>query len=407
MDSNTGLAIQFAGIFLVTLLSLFLQKSLKSIALKYWGWAWLCLSLSLLSLMIAFNYPGYGKIFYCFYLFGEYATGYLLIAGCRNYASNIKLTWKNCWLAIPAAVIAFSLPFLSSDLNEYFYIHSFILASFFGMAYLALRPAKKLQRSSLGWRILRIALALLALSFLHYSLIFAMRDMNFDLMLPAGYLTYNSVIDLVLEILLGFGMIIILLERVRGEVEEANQKLKDAHEKLEQIAQVDPLTTAFNRHAFYGFLRERENTISGCVAVFDIDNLKPINDRYGHYAGDMAIRAVVGAIRSIIRAEDLLFRWGGDEFFAIFISMDAEMARERMKELDFLLTNIRIPEVEEEITVGVSAGFANFSGNEELEKAIKTADEAMYQAKQKRRSETIKSVLFPQPQQSSEFNLTV
>lgn len=407
MDSNTGLAIQFAGIFLVTLLSLFLHKSLKSAALKYWSWAWLCLSLSLLSLLIAFNYPGFGKIFYCSYLFGEYATGYLLIAGCRNYASNIKLTWKNCWAAIPALAVAFSLPYFSADLNEYFYLHSFILASFFGTAFLALRPAKKLQRSSLGWRILRIALALLTLSFFHYFLIFAFRATDFEMFLPPGYLSYNSVIDLVLEILLGFGMIIILLERVRNEVEEANQKLKEAHGKLEQIARLDPLTTAFNRHAFYGFLRDREETVSGCVAVFDIDNLKPINDRYGHYAGDLAIRAVVGAIRSIIRAEDLLFRWGGDEFFAIFISMDAEMARERMKELDFLLTNIRIPEVKEEITVGVSAGFANFRCNEELEKAMKTADEEMYQIKQKRRSENVKQMFLPQPQEAGEFNLSI
>jgi GGDEF domain-containing protein len=76
-----------------------------------------------------------------------------------------------------------------------------------------------------------------------------------------------------------------------------------------------------------------------------------------------------------------------------------------MKGLDFLLTNIRIPEVEEEITIGASAGFASFAGSEELEKAIKTADEEMYQVKQNRRSEAAKQEFLPQ--QSSEFNLSV
>ncbi len=52
-----------------------------------------------------------------------------------------------------------------------------------------------------------------------------------------------------------------------------------------------------------------------------MDNLKAINDGLGHTAGDKAIREVAGAIRSVIRADDLLFRWGGDEFLVVLVGL--------------------------------------------------------------------------------------
>ena len=99
-------------------------------------------------------------------------------------------------------------------------------------------------------------------------------------------------------------------------MEAANQELRRAHDKLELLAQMDPLTEALNRHAFHSLLTRNESgseaDSSGCVAVIDIDNLKPINDTQGHQVGDKAIRAVATAVRSMIRADDMLFRWGGD-----------------------------------------------------------------------------------------------
>jgi diguanylate cyclase (GGDEF)-like protein len=109
----------------------------------------------------------------------------------------------------------------------------------------------------------------------------------------------------------------------------------------------------------------------------------------------MAIRAVVGSIRVLIRAEDLIFRWGGDEFFVIMISMESEMARERMSELKDLLHNIKIDGASKRLSIGVSFGFANFSGSGELEQAVKSADAEMYRRKQEnKRREKIGDVPF-------------
>src|SRR5205823_2263991 len=80
-----------------------------------------------------------------------------------------------------------------------------------------------------------------------------------------------------------------------------------------------------NRHAFYSLVedarRQGSTPPEGTVALVDIDSLKPINDAYGHAAGDESIRAVATAIRSIVRAADLVIRWGGDEFLVILIGL--------------------------------------------------------------------------------------
>lgn len=397
MDSKTGLIIQLAGIFLIAILSFFLTKSLKSVALKYWTIAWFALAFSLASLSLSFNYETLDKIFLAFYFFGEYVFCFLLIAGCQNYASGEKLPLKNFRALIPFAALSLILSLSVTNVNEIFNIHSFILGTSFVFSFIAINPMRQARKNNYGWHVMRIALALLAFGFYTYVVASSIHLVSVDIFFPAWILTHNSIFDLVLQILLGFGMVIVLLEEVRQDLEEANEKLKDAHAQLEKAVHTDPLTTAFNRHAFYGFLNKEKEVLSGCVGVFDIDNLKPINDQYGHLAGDMAIRAVVRSIRLLVRAEDLIFRWGGDEFFVIMISMDSEMARDRMKELNDLLSNIKIDGVTKRMTIGVSYGFANFSGAPQMEQAIKKADEEMYQIKQenKRREKAEESLILP------------
>jgi len=72
--------------------------------------------------------------------------------------------------------------------------------------------------------------------------------------IPATYLQYTSIFDLLLEIMLGFGTIMVLLEGVHSEVEATNRELTIARDKLELMARMDPLTQALNRHAFHSLL---------------------------------------------------------------------------------------------------------------------------------------------------------
>jgi diguanylate cyclase (GGDEF)-like protein len=236
-----------------------------------------------------------------------------------------------------------------------------------------------------GWRVMLVALALLVVDFIQYFAVFTARQY---MVIDTAYLAYNSVIDLTLQILLGFGMVIVLLEQVLADVRIANEKLKLAHERLEELAHMDPLTAALNRHAFHGYLKRQGDSkqkVVGCVGFFDIDGLKNINDTYGHAVGDAAIRVAVRAMREVIRGEDLIFRWGGDEFFVLMIGLDAQVAYRRMDRMEGLLTNVNVMGADEPLTIGVSHAFENFTDINDLENTIAKADALMYLNKQQRK----------------------
>lgn len=382
MDSKIGLIIQLAGVSLITLLTLFLRRSINVVALKHWTNAWLFLSFALFCLRLAFSYEQYSVQLFSLYFLTEYVFGFLVVAGCRSLTNNTEMRVRQEVFVLPFILVAFGLPFLADDFNLVFNVHSLILSGFFAVAFLALWRTKL---KTFGWNVMLMALGLLFFDFLQYFAVFTARQY---LLIDFDYLQYNSVIDLVLQILLGFGMVIVLLEQVLADAKVANENLKRAHEKLEELAHVDPLTTALNRHAFHGYLRrhgDADQPISGCLGFFDIDNLKTINDVYGHAVGDIVIRAVVRAIREIIRAEDLIFRWGGDEFFVIMIGLDSNLANARMSRLEKLLSNVRVEGLNHPIEIGVSHAFEDFENLNFLESTIKAADAGMYRQKQIRK----------------------
>jgi diguanylate cyclase (GGDEF)-like protein len=386
MDSNVGLAIQSVGVLLITLLSLFMRSSIKSNALRYWTASWASLSLALLSLFIGFQLAPTQTIFYSGYFLGEYLFGLLFIAGCRSQVSGALLTRKHIYFLIPAVAFALVLPHASRDFNDLFMIHAAILAVLFMVSYFSLRS----EEDSPGIRVMKTALLMLAIGFLHYVPVFAARKGLWGITVPVRYLQYTSVFDLLFEILLGFGTVMVLMESVRREVEMVNKKLLEARDKLELLVQMDPLTEALNRHAFHSLLRRPEGghdtVTSGSVAVLDIDNLKPINDTMGHSAGDKAIRAVARATRSLVRADDMLFRWGGDEFLVLMFKLPQPDAARRMEKLNKILEENSERWMGMPVTVTVSFGVAGFTSLKDLGQAIEQADKAMYAQRNQVRS---------------------
>lgn len=382
MDSNVGLAIQCGGIFLITLLYLFMRSSIQSASLKYWTVSWASLSAALLSLFVGFHVEPNPKLFYSLYFFGEYVFGLLFIAGCHSHTTGKQLNKRHAYVLLPAALIALVLPHVSRDFNDLFMIHAVIVAALFLTAFVTLRRGFSPAERSAGVRVMSAALLLLTVGFLHYVPLFGARKGLWGITVPLVYLQYTSVLDLLFEILLGFGTVMVLMEGVRREVELANRKLLDARDQLELLVQMDPLTEALNRHAFHSLLRRpergEESKTSGSVAVIDIDNLKPINDTFGHTVGDKAIRAVARAMRSLVRADDMLFRWGGDEFLVLMFNLSQAEAWRRMDKLNEILEDNCRCWTSVPITVTVSYGVAGFKSLTELGTAIEVADKMMY-----------------------------
>lgn len=391
MDSKIGLIIQLNGVVLITILSLCLRRSLQVTALRYWTMAWLSLSFALICLRLAFGYEEFSSFLFTYYFLGEYLFGFLLIIGCRSLAPGYELRPRAELLFIPFLIAAVVLPRVADDFNDVFSVHALIMAGFYATAFYFLG---KSRQPTFGWRVMHVSLALLAFDFLLYSVFFSFRNY---ISFSTDFLSYNSIIDLVLQTALGFGMVIILLEKVLNDFRNTNEQLLSTQKQLEQLVETDPLTAAFNRHAFYGFMRRQgENGAdgTGCVGFFDIDDLKAINDCFGHAAGDMVIRSVVRSLREIIRAEDLIYRWGGDEFFVIMVSMNAEMAENRMTRLESLLERVELENLPEPIRVSVSWGFTDYTSADDLENAIKAADTEMYKRKQLRKQRRLTSADF-------------
>jgi diguanylate cyclase (GGDEF)-like protein len=376
------------GILLVALLSMSMRGSLKSESLRCWTRGWFCLAIALISLFVGFHIiPGH-NLFYSVYFFGEYAFGLMFIGGCRYLASGVPMTRRAYSILIPAAVLAIALPWFSADFNDLFMVQASIMAVLFAGSLVALWPALK-RETSPGLRIMFAALFLLTLDFLHYLPVFGARKGLWGMTIPATYLQYTSIFDLLLEIMLGFGTIMVLLEGVHSKVEATNRELTTARDKLELMARMDPLTEALNRHAFHSLLSRdasSEGTIEGCVAVIDIDNLKPINDTLGHSVGDKAIRAVARAIRSLIRADDMLFRWGGDEFLVLMFKLHEDEATRRMLSLNQILAENSEQWIQAPVKITVSSGVCGFESVQELGPAIESADQAMYGSRQHSRS---------------------
>jgi diguanylate cyclase (GGDEF)-like protein len=398
MDSNVGLAIQCVGILLITLLSMFMRSTFKSNALTYWTAAWASLSLSLISLFAAFRLGSTHTIFYSCYFFGEYLFGLLFIAACRSQVTGASLNRKHSYFLLPAIVVALALPYVSRDFNDLFMVHAAILSALFMISCVTLRKGRGNEETSPGISVMSVALLLMTIEFLHYVPAFGARKGLLGITVPASYFRYTSLFDLLFEILLGFGTVIVSMESVRREVELANRKLTNARDQLELLVQMDPLTEALNRHAFHSLLRRPESgqdntATSGSVAVLDIDNLKPINDTLGHTVGDKAIRAVARAMRSLVRADDMLFRWGGDEFLVLMFKLPQPEASRRIAKLNKILEENCEHWIGESVKVTVSFGVAGFTSLTDLGQAIEQADKAMYAQRNQIRSTRMSSIL--------------
>ncbi len=164
--------------------------------------------------------------------------------------------------------------------------------------------------------------------------------------------------------------------------EQARQLL--LHEALLQEQSVrDYLTNLFNRRYLEETLkreieRAARKQLPLCVIMLDVDHFKHINDNLGHAAGDTVLREVSKFLAEQIRQSDIACRYGGDEFALILPDTSREVAMERAKQLQTEVKNINLP-----VTVTLSFGIAVFPNHgSDGENLLKSADVALYQAKQ-------------------------
>jgi diguanylate cyclase (GGDEF)-like protein len=154
----------------------------------------------------------------------------------------------------------------------------------------------------------------------------------------------------------------------------------------ELLAQTDELTGLYNRRClfsqFTALVEQGRRAQTGLALVLmDLDGFKPINDTWGHAAGDAVLRRAGAVLRESVRARDLPCRIGGDELAVVLVGVDADQARGRARELHAALTRttVRLPETV--LTLRASVGGDAFREGDDVEALLARADQSLYLAK--------------------------
>jgi diguanylate cyclase (GGDEF)-like protein len=158
-----------------------------------------------------------------------------------------------------------------------------------------------------------------------------------------------------------------------------------AHDQVQKLAAVDPLTGVYNRR--FGLSRLHEEFVRSVknggalgLLMIDIDNFKQVNDAYGHSVGDRVLRSLATTARSQLREGDLIIRLGGDEFMIVLLGSSRSDSQDVAENIRRMIEEKRVNYGEQSIHVTVSIGGASFPEfDAEYEKElIEAADRALY-----------------------------
>ncbi|HVK54204.1 MAG TPA: diguanylate cyclase [Burkholderiales bacterium] len=204
------------------------------------------------------------------------------------------------------------------------------------------------------------------------------------------------------------------LEGALNELQLSQEKIQEQNEELKKLAHFDPLTACLNRRAFFSqaeplFQAALTDGAEAVCIMSDIDHFKSFNDKYGHQVGDFVIQQVAKTLGRNLRTQDLLCRYGGEEF-CIFLDgvtlKDGADVAERMRS-----------SVEREAGPGVrtidglkinsSFGVASVrKGSKTLAEMIDQADQALYRAKKSGRNRVVAMEEFAVAEDAKESKTT-
>jgi diguanylate cyclase (GGDEF)-like protein len=178
------------------------------------------------------------------------------------------------------------------------------------------------------------------------------------------------------------------IRRLKMQLTRVNARI----EALQAAAETDFLLGIPNRR---GFERQLGRTISyiqryqasGALIVIDVDRLKPINDNFGHAAGDEVLKAIVAMLSRQIRTSDVIGRLGGDEFALLLWNLSETDAHAKAAAFEEDIDRLSFTFEGHTVATGVSAGVAILGPHSDGARALADADRAMYLRKAQRRHE--------------------
>lgn len=189
------------------------------------------------------------------------------------------------------------------------------------------------------------------------------------------------------------------LKRAEAEIEVLKAQLAAAHARIDELqawAETDFLLNIYNRRGFERELARASAYINryqatGALIVLDVDRLKPINDAFGHAAGDMVLKGVVTVLMRHIRSSDVVGRLGGDEFALLLWNLSERDARAKASALEQAIDSLTFMFKGRAVAAGASAGIAMLRPTDDAALALEKADQAMYARKAERKGTEVSS----------------
>lgn len=181
------------------------------------------------------------------------------------------------------------------------------------------------------------------------------------------------------------------LNNEKRRLEEDKTKLEDIGNFYKKQCVIDDMTELFNRRKFFEDLDSEYEKIRGsrrrgdefCISFLDIDNFKRVNDRYGHQFGDFLISETASIIRANVRADDIVFRYGGDEFLILYKQTGKGEALAISERIRTAIGTARFIRGGKTATITISGGVASSSEAGNVDALTHIADMRLYCAKSK------------------------
>ena len=177
--------------------------------------------------------------------------------------------------------------------------------------------------------------------------------------------------------------LVALRNDLEQRVSDRTRELEDANQRLAEASRTDSLTGLPNRRGFLDMGNiELQRSADCSVVMVDLDHFKEINDRHGHAGGDVLLKEAASCLRRVLRAEDLVARWGGEEFILLLPNTNTGAAVTMAEKARAALAASAFERNGTIETITASFGIAQHRQDRSLEATIAAADEALYRAKE-------------------------
>jgi diguanylate cyclase (GGDEF)-like protein len=181
---------------------------------------------------------------------------------------------------------------------------------------------------------------------------------------------------------------------LRVKLHLRNVELAESAAKIERLASYDELTDTLNRRMMWGLLedqlgRSEASQEASCVALFDLDQFKSINDRFGHGVGDAVLKEFAATVRGSLRASDRIARHGGEEFLIFLRGTSTGVAVAALERVRQAVEQRDWGSIQPGLVVTVSGGIAAMRTGESVTDLVRRADAALYDAKRRGRNRLV------------------